>query len=182
MKKDERTLITDQTIHRELLQKCKGEFIAFVISLAIVLLMAIPLTVFAFGQSHPIPKVLVILIDLYLVANGLYLGVPAFRSWRIVAGRRYEVVEDTLVGIGVEERVRKPWSSYRKHSRYRTESALYFDGYGRVVTTKRVCDHSIVGDTFYLVVCEDKKKPILLFYNTKTNRYETEEPQDNLVL
>lgn len=178
MKKDERILITNQTIHRELLQKCKGEFVGFIISLAIVLLMEIPLTVLAFGQSHPIPKVIVILIDLYLVANGLYFGIPAFRARRIVTGRHYEVVEDTLVDIGVEERVRRPWIAYRKRSRYRTESALYFDGYGRVVTTKRVCDHSIVGDTFYLVVCEDKKKPVLLFYNTKTNRYETEETQE----
>ncbi len=182
MAKDERTLITDQTIHQELMQRCKRDMIAFFVGLALVPLIAIPLTVLAFGQSRPIAKAIVVLIDFFLVADGLYCGVSTFRDRRIVAGRRYEVVEDTLVGIGVEERVKKPlterWFTYRNRSRYRYESALYFDGYGRVATTKRVCDHSIVGDTFYLVVCGDKKRPILLFYNTKTHRYEADAGQE----
>lgn len=179
MSKDQRTVITKQTVHQELLRRQKGVLIGFFIGLALVLLMAIPLTIFAFGQSHPFPKVMAVLIDLNCVFFGLLCYIPDVRVWRLVSEKRYDIVEDTLRGIAVEERVRRPMVRRMRYgNRYKYESALYFDGYGRVATTKRVCDHSIVGDTFYLVVCGDKKRPILLFYNTKTHRYEADAGQE----
>jgi hypothetical protein len=36
----------------------------------------------------------------------------------------------------------------------------------------------MIGDTYYLVVCENKKQPILLFYNAKTNRHEANGTQE----
>ena len=181
MSKDQRTVITNQTIHQELMRKQKGILLGFFIGLALILAMAIPLTIFAFGQSHPLPKVIVVVLDLYFVVGGVLGYIHDFRICYLVVHKRYNVVEDTLRGIAIEERVLRPVEDRlmpRYNSRYRYESALYFDGYGRVATTKRVCDHAIIGDTYYLVVCENKKRPILLFYNTKTHRYETDGTQE----
>ena len=181
MSQDPRTVITNQTIHQELLRRQKGILLGFFIGFTLILVMTIPLTIFAFGQSHPLPKVIVVVLDLYFVVGGVLGYIHDFRICYLVVHKRYNVVEDTLRGIAIEERVLRPVEDRlmpRYNSRYRYESALYFDGYGRVATTKRVCDHSIVGDTFYLVVCENKKRPILLFYNAKTHRYEADGTQE----
>ena len=174
MSQDQRTRLTGESIHKELLRTSGLRLLVFAIAWAISLAVVVPIGVLFFQRIADEWKWLVILL-LAVVSwgEGVYLTVPtALEIWRLTT-RRYRVEEDTLVEIRVEETLRRRGlDRFFRNSRYKYESSLHFGRYGRVVTTKRVCEHSTVGDSFYLVVLNDRKNSVAHMYNKKYYRLE----------
>ncbi len=169
MSEDQRTRLTKESIHNELLRTSGLRLLVFAIAWAISLLVVVLLAKLLFLRIADEWKWLVILLlAVTYWGEWVYLTVPtALELWRLITGR-YRVEEDTLVEIRAEETLRcRGFDRLFRNSRYKYESSVHFGRYGRVVTTKRVCDHSTVGDSFYLVVLNNRKNSVARMYNKK---------------
>ena len=169
MSEDQRTRLTKESIHSELLRISRRQMLIYTVAFALSLVVVVPVALLLFGRIADEWKWLVILLlTVGYWGEGVYLTVPtALQFWRLTT-RRYRIEEDTLVDIRVEETLRRRGiDRLVRDSRYKYESSLHFGRYGRVVTTKRVCEHSAVGDVFYLVVLDDRKHSVARMYNKK---------------
>ena len=174
MSQDQRTRLTKESIHGALMRASRRRMLINTAGFALSLAVVVPIGVLFFQRIADEWKWLVILL-LAVVSwgEGVYLTVPtALEIWRLTT-RRYRVEEDTLVDIRTEETLRRRGlDRFFRNSRYKYESSLHFGRYGRVVATKRVCEHSTVGDSFYLVVLNDRKNSVARMYNKKYYRLE----------
>ena len=169
MSEDQRTRLTKESIHSELLRTSGRQMLIYTITFALSLLTVVLLSrlLFLHISSGWRWGILVLLIAVWL-GEGIYYTVPGALRWYMVRTGRYRIEEDTLVDIRVEETLRRRGiDRLVRNNRYKYESSLHFGRYGRVVTTKRVCEHSAVGDVFYLVVLDDRKHSVARIYNKK---------------
>ena len=169
MEQDARTRLTKESIHGALMRASRRRMLINTAGFALSLAVVVPIGVLFFQRIADEWKWLVILLlAVAYFGEGVYLTVPtALEIWRLTTGR-YRIEEDTLVDIRTEETLRRRGlDRFFRNSRYKYESSLHFGRYGRVVTTKRVCEHSMVGDSFYLVVLNDRKNSVARMYNKK---------------
>ena len=169
MEQEARTRLTKESIHGELMRVSRRRMLINTAGFALSLAVVVPIGVLFFQRIADEWKWLVIfLFTVTYWGEGVYLTLPAaLELWRLTT-RRYRIEEDTLVDIRVEETLRRRGlDRFFRNSRYKYESSLHFGRYGRVVTTKRVCEHSTVGDSFYLVVLNDRKNSVAHMYNKK---------------
>ena len=174
MEQDARTRLTKESIHGALMRASRRRMLINTAGFALSLAVVVPVGVLLFQRIADEWKWLVILLlAVAYFGEGVYLAVPAaFELWRLTTGR-YRIEEDTLVDIRTEETLRRRgFDRFFRNSRYKYESSLHFGRYGRVVATKRVCEHSMVGDSFYLVVLNDQKNSVAHMYNKKYYRLE----------
>jgi hypothetical protein len=174
MEQEARTRLTKESIHGELMRVSRRRMLICTAVFALSLVVVVPIGVLFFQRIADEWKWLVIfLFTVTYWGEGVYLTLPAgLEFWRLITGR-YRIEEDTLVEIRVEETLRRRGlDRFFRNSRYKYESSLHFGRYGRVVTTKRVCEHSTVGDSFYLVVLNDRKNSVARMYNKKYYRLE----------
>ena len=169
MSEDQRTRLTKESIHSELLRTSGRQMLIYTITFALSLLTVVLLSrlLFLHISSGWRWGILVLLIAVWL-GEVIYYTVPGALRWYMVRTGRYRIEEDTLVDIRVEETLRRRGiERHFSNSRYKYESSVHFGRYGRVVTTKRVCEHSAVGDVFYLVVLNNRKNSVARMYNEK---------------
>ena len=174
MEQDARTRLTKESIHGALMRASRRRMLINTAGFALSLVVAVPIGLLLFRRIAAEWRWLVILLlTVAYWGEGVYLTVPAaFELWRLTTGR-YRIEEDTLVDIRTEETLRcRGFDRFFRNSRYKYESSLHFGRYGRVVATKRVCEHSTVGDSFYLVVLNDRKNSVAHMYNKKYYRLE----------
>jgi hypothetical protein len=169
MPEDQRTRLTKESIHSELLRTSGRHMLVFTIVWAITLLNVFLVAKQLFLDiASGWRWVILVLLVVGWVGESLYFSVPAVFEWWLLMTKRYRIEEDTVVDIRVEETLRRRGiERHFRNSRYKYESSVHFGRYGRVVTTKRVCEHSAVGDVFYLVVLDDRKHSVARIYNKK---------------
>ena len=169
MEQDARTRLTKESIHGELAHASRRQMLIYtaVFALSLLVVMLVGRLLLLHMTSGWRWGMLSLLIFIWL-GEGVYYTAPEVVKWYMVERRRYRIEEDTLVDIRVEETLRvRGLDRFFRNSRYKYESSLHFGRYGRVVTTKRVCEHSMVGDSFYLVVLNDRKNSVARMYNKK---------------
>lgn len=96
-----------------------------------------------------------------------YLVVNLLLHIVLVKRGSFAIVEDTLVTITEEERIR----AHGNHFHVRREKVFYFENHGRHVVTGSVFEYSSVGDRFYVVISTGKRPRILQVYHTRIYEY-----------
>jgi hypothetical protein len=170
MLNDEKKRLSRETFRQEFLRSYLRWGIFFGSVTAILLIVCIPLTIGVFQQTNVLGVIVVLIADVISLACLLYEGIPQFGKWHALLRGKYDIFEDGLVDIGVEEQVYVPFIErlFTVHrGRYRYENALYFSRHGRHRVDLRTCNHATVGDNYYLIVLRGNKPKIAAAYNTK---------------
>lgn len=176
MLNDEKKRLSRETLRQEFLRSYLRWGIFFGAVAAILLIVCIPLTIGVFQQTNVLGVIVVLIVDAISLACLLYECIPQFCKWHALLWGKYDIFEDGLVDIGVEEQVFVPFiKRLLSFSRwgFRYENALYFSRHGRHRVGLHTCDHATVGDNYYLIVLRGNKPKIAAAYNTKF--YQSEE-------
>jgi hypothetical protein len=167
---DEKKRLSRETLRREFLRSYLRWGIFFGPLAAILLIVCIPLTIGVFQQTNVLGVIVVLIMDAISLACLLYEGIPQFGKWHALLRGKYDIFEESLVDIGVEEQVYVPFIErlFTVHRwGFRYENALYFSRHGRHRVDLRTCNHATVGDNYYLIVLRGNNPKIVAAYNTK---------------
>ncbi|MBE6547645.1 MAG: hypothetical protein E7667_02040 [Ruminococcaceae bacterium] len=84
---------------------------------------------------------------------------------KAVNNKEYSICEDTVATVAEKEKVREKvliGSFGRKDYVRCLEDALYFQKHGRIAVNHGVCDYTIKGDVFYVVVLDNAKDRVIV--------------------
>ncbi len=164
MQEEKRRILTKDSVRRQQMHYMKGDLILGLPALLIVEAMLIAVTC---GAYHSSPHMwllwgLFILLDVLVFAVFAWMFIlPNVRVWRYIVPGNFSIVEDTLVGVGEDEVIR------RRRRGYRTIDMLYFEGHGHIPEDKGTRGYGPVGSMFYLVILNDGKQTLHTFYSSQ---------------
>lgn len=170
MARDQRELITKEMIRKRMLNDLRG------VSYMMIGLMvsSVLLGVFIsglFGLVEPNAwwvHIITWLLIAFLI--GFYVCHYLNRR-RIALKGEFTVVRDTVADIQVE--VVRKYSG--KRVRYTEEHVFYFTNHGRCVVSEDESERTSVGDGFFFVLSQGRKREILMKFSERAYRMEASE-------
>ena len=174
MQEEKRRILTKEKLREQFMRSMRIELIATMIGIVMVEGMLAGLTALAY---HQMPSLWMIWGALLLLDVGLAIlwvlkvFVPIVKGLRYIVPGRFYVVEDTLVGVGEDEVVRRRGAG--KHGGYYTIDMLYFEGYGSIPEDQGKRGYGPIGSMFYLVILEDDQHTIHTFYSSQLYCYKS---------
>ena len=151
-----KNILTDEEIKKELQHMAKAEIYQAAVVLAIVcLLFLLFLCVgISVARSLLLVGLAVILLFAGFFVLALYRLIARIHTARRIARGGFSVVTDTLCRMAQEPT--------RRHGGFST--VFYFSAHGKAIPSHGVTPLAAIGDAFYLVVLDDKKKSVRLTY------------------
>lgn len=165
MQEEKRKILTKEGVRRQQMHYMKGDLIFGLPALLIVEALLIALTCGAYRIAPHMWMLwgLFILLDVLVFAVFAWLFIlPNVRVWRYIVPGNFSIVEDTLVGVGEDEVIRRRW-----RRGYRTIDMLYFEDHGHIPEDKGTRGYGPVGSKFYLVILGDEKQTLHTFYSSQ---------------
>ena len=172
MQEEKRRILTKEKLREQFIRSMKVELILVIVVFVFVIGLMAGLTALAY---HQMPSLWMIWGALLLLDVGLAIlwvlkiFVPIIKGLCYIVPGRFYVVEDTLVGVGEGEVMRR--RKVGGYGGYYTVDMLYFEGYGHVPEDKGVRGYGPIGSMFYLVVLEDDQHTIHTFYSSQLYCY-----------
>ena len=174
MQEEKRRILNKEKLREQFMRSMKVELILVIILFVFVVGLMAGLTVLVYWQM-PIAWFIwgpLILLDIGMAILGVAKDLmPIIKGRRYIARGYFHVVEDTLVGVGEDEVVRRRGAG--KHGGYYTIDMLYFESYGCIPEDQGKRGYGPIGSMFYLVILEDDQHTIHTFYSSQLYCYKS---------
>lgn len=190
MKKDQREVLTIEKIKSDLSYDCRAENISCVFTgLSVLFFIGAAVTFLEFILSEmsdwniipvgfaTMPSLCALWCTVVFIATVRRVVIEK----RIIKKGEFRIVTDTVAAVSEDEFYRRPFLAFTKPG-YRTraprrrsvelENVFYFSRYGRVPVSKGLCDYSMRGDMFYLVVYNGEDNHVAMVYSSRIYRVE----------
>ena len=185
MPKDQREILTKESIKKEFFKKDKTENIILAIFIPVVVILFVMLILLINTRASYmwLFGLFAILFDLVLVVGvicGIYVTV---KQSQIIKNGDFSIIEDELIDIK-EDVIDVPEFLFNTSS-YNSalKDVFYFAKFGKVKIKREMCgrdpfaykrmrNYSSRGDIFYILVYNNKKNKVRRIYNSKLYRWE----------
>ena len=166
MEKQTKNIITREMCQQRLISSAKEDLITSSILFILVTLIAVlPLVAFfgIFIMKYSIVAGIIAII-IFLIPSAVLICTPlrAIISLRLYMNGGFSIVKDTVHHKAKGE-----------HQRYIRGGVdvIYFSNYGRFIASGLNFTISSIGDEFFLVIIDNKKKSIAMAFNAKMYEY-----------